>query len=131
MLVTFFSVVSKFLSWSMRLPFWLPGAPSLSSLPTISSGTRISSSMDFWMAISLTDLPKFWVTYFQPLGLRGPNKFYCLQALRLFFPLLDPRPTEGPIKSQLSVCPLGRHFSQKYVVSFFMSFCTMVDNWNI
>ena len=47
------------------------------------------------------------------------------------FHMLDPRPTEGPIKSPLSVRPSVRHFFQEWVISFFYFFCTLVDNWNM
>ena len=45
---------------------------------------------------------------------------------------LDPSPTEGPIKSSLSVCrSVISAFFSGVTHQFFLIFCMMVDNWNV
>ena len=44
--------------------------------------------------------------------------------------ILDPRPTEGPIKSPLSVCPSVGILLRNGSLIFFLIFGTMTDNWN-
>ena len=46
--------------------------------------------------------------------------------------LLDPRPTECPIRLLLSVCPsVSSAFLSKMAQMFFLICGTMVDNWQI
>ena len=65
-----------------------------------------------------------------------PGPFLAVYCVFNHLIFLDPRPTEGPIKSplsvSLSVCPpVSSAFFSEMAHYFFMIIGTMVDNWNI